>query len=51
MSALDNITEYHKQFTDDLKSQLDGLLHPDTISNDAASIQKISDFILNKLHL
>jgi len=43
--------QYQTQFTDELKSQLDSLLHPDSLNNDAVSIQKISDFILNKIHL
>jgi len=55
MSSLSNLVnqsdQYQTQFTDELKSQLDSLLHPDSLNNDAVSIQKISDFILNKIHL
>lgn len=54
-SGLSNLvnpsTQYQTQLTDELKSQLDKLLHSDSLNNDAVSIQKISDFILNKIHL
>jgi hypothetical protein len=54
-SGLSNLVnqneEYQTQFTDELKSQLDSLLHSGSLNNDAVSIQRISDFILNKIHL